>query len=53
MAIAIGLTQHMVLDIFSNKDFIYSYSYFLSFRVIKRFKKENILREFKCSRLEK
>jgi len=44
IAIAIGLTQHMILDIFGNKDIIYSYGYFLSFRIFKRFRKEDILK---------
>jgi hypothetical protein len=44
IAVAIGLTQHMVLDIFSNKNLIYIYGYFLSYRIMRRFKKENILK---------
>jgi len=42
IAIAIGLTQHMILDIFGNKDVMYTYGYFLSFRIFKRFRKESI-----------
>ncbi len=45
MAFAIGLTQHMVLDILFNNREIYPCSYFLTFRVIKRFKKEELLRK--------
>jgi len=44
VAFAIGITQHMVLDILFNKDVVYSYSYFLTFRIMKKFRKKNIFR---------
>jgi len=43
VAFAIGITQHMVLDILFNRN-INIYAYFLSFRIVKKFKKENIFR---------
>ena len=45
VAFAIGLTQHMVLDILFNNRDIYPRSYFLTFRIIKRFKREELLRK--------
>ena len=42
-AFAIGITQHMILDLLLNRD-INVYGYFLTFRMIKRFRKENIFR---------
>jgi len=53
VAIAVGLTQHMVLDIFTNKNLIYTYGYFFTFRIIKKFRKENILKGFKDPHLAK
>lgn len=47
IALAVGLTQHMIFDILFNNDVMYPYGYFLSFRAIKRFGKENICRKFK------
>ena len=52
-AIAIGITQHMILDIFFNKNVLYAYSYFLSFRIIKGLRRERICRQFQCPTLEK
>lgn len=43
VAFAVGVTQHMLLDILFNQR-VYSYSYFLSYRIIKRFKMERLLR---------
>ena len=43
VAFAIGLTQHFMLDIFFNP--IYSYSYFLSYRALRGFKKEYLMRK--------
>lgn len=40
---AIGLTQHFMLDILFNP--LYTYSYFLFYRIIKGFKKEYLLRK--------
>ena len=45
IAMAVGLTQHLLLDILLNKGKIYSYSYFLSYRISKGFKKEGLLRQ--------
>lgn len=42
VALAVGVTQHIILDIFFNP--INSYAYFLSYRIIKGFKKEYILK---------
>jgi len=53
VALTIGLTQHLVLDIIFNRSIIYPYSYFLSFRIVKRFKKEDLLRKFRYLYLEK
>ncbi|MBU3958786.1 MAG: hypothetical protein KKE91_02875 [Candidatus Omnitrophica bacterium] len=41
---AIGITQHMILDMLFNQNTVYSYSYFLSYRIIKGFKKEYLFR---------
>jgi hypothetical protein len=46
VALAVGVTQHIVLDLIFNKDTVYSYSYLLSYRLIKKFKKEDLLRDF-------
>jgi len=43
IAIAIGLTQHLILDILFNRN-VFRYGYFLSYRIIKGFRKECILR---------
>lgn len=40
---AVGLTQHFMLDILFNP--LYTYSYFLSYRIIRGFKKEYLLRK--------
>lgn len=37
----LGLTQHLVLDLISNRGFK-PYGYFLTYRIIKRFRKEDI-----------
>jgi len=42
-AFAIGITQHMVLDILFNRS-LNVYCYFLSFRIVKKFRKGNILK---------
>lgn len=42
VVLTIGLTQHILLDIFFNP--IHSYAYFLSYRIMKGFKKEYILK---------
>lgn len=42
VALAIGMTQHMILDIFSNP--IYVYGYLLSYRIMRGFRKEYILK---------
>jgi len=44
VAFAIGITQHMVLDVLFNRE-VNIFGYFLSFRIIKKFRKENIFRE--------
>ncbi|MBI3991126.1 MAG: hypothetical protein HY350_03145 [Candidatus Omnitrophica bacterium] len=46
VALAIGFTQHMILDILSNNKIIYAYGYFLSFRTIKKFCRENLCKIF-------
>lgn len=43
VAFAIGLTQHIIIDIFSNRE-LTSYAYLLSYRVIKGFKKKGLSR---------
>jgi len=45
VAFAIGITQHIVLDILFNR-LLNIYAYFLTFRIIKRFRKEGILKEY-------
>lgn len=47
-AVAIGFTQHMVLDQILNP--INTYGYFLTFRIMKGFNKKSIIKEplFKC-----
>ncbi len=40
---AVGLTQHFMLDILFNP--IHSYSYFLSYRIMRGFKREYLLRK--------
>ena len=52
IAFAVGLTQHMILDLLFNRQ-LNIYTYFLIFRIMKGFKKENILREFEYPNLEK
>lgn len=52
IAFAIGITQHIFLDILFNRA-IYAYSYFLSFRIIKGFRSEELKRKFKYAYLEK
>lgn len=42
-AFAIGLTQHLLLDIFFNP--LYSYSYLLSYRIFRGFKKDYFFRK--------
>jgi len=39
IALAVGLSQHMIFDIIFNRGKLYSYTYFLSFRLMKRFRK--------------
>lgn len=43
IALALGLTLHIILDIFFNK--AYFFSYFFLFRLIKNFKKEALFKE--------
>jgi len=42
IALAIGFTQHLILDIFFNRNFIYWYAYFLAYRFLKGFKRAYI-----------
>lgn len=42
-AAAVGFTQHLLLDIIFNP--IYSYSYFLSYRIARGFKKEHLMKK--------
>jgi hypothetical protein len=42
---AIGMSQHLVLDIIFNGYKVYVFSYFFTYRVLKAFKKEHIIRE--------
>ncbi|MDD4938862.1 MAG: hypothetical protein PHE18_00440 [Candidatus Omnitrophica bacterium] len=44
-SLAIGLTQHMALDVLSNRKKIGVTGYFLLFRMAKGFKKEGIMRD--------
>ncbi|MBP7216723.1 MAG: hypothetical protein KBA46_05495 [Candidatus Omnitrophica bacterium] len=44
VALALGLTQHLVLDMIFNGKVVYSHAYFLTYRVVHRFKKERLLR---------
>jgi hypothetical protein len=44
ISFAIGITQHMLLDILFNP--VYPYAYFLSYRIIKGPDKKNLLKEF-------
>lgn len=45
LGLAIGVTQHLALDMLGNRDMMNLYSYFFVFRFIKGFRKEYILRE--------
>ncbi|MBI4972882.1 MAG: hypothetical protein HZC16_03590 [Candidatus Omnitrophica bacterium] len=42
IALGLGITQHMVLDILTNP--LYSCTYFLSYRLFKGFKREHLAR---------
>jgi membrane-bound metal-dependent hydrolase YbcI (DUF457 family) len=44
IAFAIGITQHIILDMLFNKDMIYAYSYLLSYRIMRRFRSEDLLK---------
>ncbi|MFH0913060.1 MAG: hypothetical protein V1884_02090 [Candidatus Omnitrophota bacterium] len=44
IAFAIGITQHMVLDLMFNREVIKAPAYFLTFRIIKGFRREDILK---------
>lgn len=46
IALAIGLTQHLVFDVLTNRDKLKKRSYFLVFRMLNRFRKERIVREW-------
>lgn len=45
IGLAIGISQHIILDVLGNRDMINLHSYFFIFRLTKGFKKEYILRE--------
>ncbi|MDD5432986.1 MAG: hypothetical protein PHO70_08425 [Candidatus Omnitrophica bacterium] len=44
IAFSIGITQHMILDLIFNRAEIHSYSYFLSYRLLKGFRKEPLMK---------
>lgn len=53
IAFAIGITQHMLLDIIYNRKLMHNYAYFLSYRMLKNFKKENLFKKNPLIALEK